>query len=83
MAQDMNTGLVAVSDRSGGFHVYMTGGLWEPARWLAGRLDGAGWFASLDDLRWSAERQGRQLRRHADYYQLPPAPMDARATWEA
>lgn len=70
----LNTGLVAVSDRNGGFHIFMTGGLYGPSGWLAGRLDGQGWFATKADLEGSAEANGHQLVRHADYYQLAVKP---------
>lgn len=66
----LNTGLVAVPDRTGGFHIYMTGGLYDPSRWLRGRLSGESWFASRADLEWAADGAGRLLRRHADYLQL-------------
>lgn len=66
----MNSGLVAVSDRNGGFHVYMTGGLWEPSKWLRGQLYGSAWFTSKADLEWAAARDGRKVVRHADYFQL-------------
>lgn len=65
-----NTGLVAVSDRNGGFHIYMTGGLWDPRKWIAGKLDGSRWFVTKMELEGAAKATGCKLVRHADYYQL-------------
>jgi hypothetical protein len=54
----------------GGFHIYATGGTWEPRQWLRGRLDGESYFATKAELRDAAARAGRTLRKHRDYFQL-------------
>lgn len=69
----MNSGLVAVpSPMVGGFHIYTTAGSFDPRLWLAGKLCGVTWFESKAALREVAQADGRELRKHRDYFQLRP-----------
>lgn len=73
MTKPLNTGLVAVPAMgTGQFFIYMTGGLFDPRRWITGRLGGSHVVESRAELEALARQAGRRLVKHRDYFQLAP-----------